>query len=141
MDGKENEEDAGPIQLIFTDGTVLEIDLVPDGESVEYKWKIKEEEKESGWFKIDLTDKKPFIQLRDMKILDYDELLFGTIEGWQESIVIAGIGFQFENGMSLIYYNAGDFAKVYINEMPPAFDGQFKLVWKNGKFQDIKTGN
>jgi hypothetical protein len=141
IDGQENEEDAGPVQLMFTDNSILEIDLIPDGESVEYKWKgkgeVEEEDKKTDWFRIDLTDKEPFSQLQKMKILDYDQLLFGTVEERLESFVVAGLGFLFENGMSLVYYNAGDFAKVYVNEMPPAFDGQFKLVWKSRKFKDI----
>lgn len=145
IDGEENEEDAGPFQLMFTDDSILEINLVPDGESVEYKWKgkreVEEEDKKTDWFRIDLTYKEPFSQLHKMKILDYDQLLFGTVEERPESFVVAGLGFLFDNKMTLVYYNAGDFAKVYVNEMPPAFDGQFKLIWKDGKFKNIKAGD
>jgi len=145
IDGEEDEEDTGPVQIMFTDSSVLEIELVPDGESVEYKWKgkgeVEEEDKKTDWFRIDLTAKEPFFQLQKMKVLDCDELLFGTVKERPESMVVAGIGLRFENGMSLVYYNAGDFAKVYVNEMPLPFNGQFKLVWKNGKFEDIQTGD
>lgn len=48
------------------------------------------------------------------------------------------ITLQFENGQSLVYYNAGDDAQIYVDEMPPAFVDTFKLIWKEGIFEDIK---
>ncbi len=144
IDGKENEEDAGPVQLEFTDGTVLEMELASDGESVEFTWKdksiVEEENKEADWFRIDLTEKEPFNQLRAKKVMFVDYLLFGAIEDSKEDMVVAGLGFCLEDGLSLVYYNAGDFAKVYLNEMPPPFEDSFKLIWKHGTFGDIING-
>ena len=141
IDGKENEDDAGPVQLIFTDDSILEMELVPDGESIRYKWrskgKIEEDDEKTDWFKIDLTDKASFHHLTKTKVIDLDELLFGAAKEAPESLVVAGLGLQFENGSSLVYYNAGDFAKIYVDEMPPPLNRQFKLIWKNGAFEEI----
>lgn len=141
IDGKEDEEDAGPVQLIFTDNTVLELELCSDGESVVYHWRskaeIEEEDNKTDWFRIELIDREPFIKLQKAKVKNFDQLLFGTVEESYETMVLAGVGFQFENGMSLVYYNAGDFAKIFVNEMPPPFDEQFKLIWKERAFGDI----
>lgn len=133
IDGQENDEDLGSLQLIFLDGSVLELELIGDGESVDYNWKEKEENL-GDWHSIDLTSREPFVDLIGNNISEFDELLFGTIEDKPIQMVVAGIGFKFGNQMSLVYYNAGDFAKIYVNEMPPAFTDQFKLIWKKRIF-------
>ena len=139
--GKEDLDNAGRVHLLFTDNSVLELDLAHDGESIEYKWRseieVEEEEKLTDWFRIDLTNKEPFMQIIEQRIIDYDELLFGTNEEALETMVVAGLGFKFENGMSLIYYNNADNSKLFFNEMPPPYPEHFKLVWKNRVFEDI----
>jgi hypothetical protein len=141
IDGIENDEDAGPVQLEFNDETVLEIELVPDGESVDFSWKKKrtteEEDEKTDWIRIDLTNREPFNLLRGNKIIGADDLLFGTIEEKKEAMVIAGYGIQFDNGHTLVYYNAGDFAKIYVDEMPKSFPDTFKLIWDKGIFNEL----
>ncbi|RYD79720.1 MAG: hypothetical protein EOP53_09200 [Sphingobacteriales bacterium] len=135
IDGEENVDDAGVLQMEFSDGTVLELELKPDGESVSYNWKdlekTEEEDKTTGWFKIDLSNRNPYNNLIRKKIKFSDDLLFGAKEESEDKLVIAGFGFQFEDNQTLIYYNAGDFAKIYVNEMPTKFEDTFKLVWRN----------
>ena len=136
FDGIENEDHSGPVQLEFLDGTVLEMDLMPDGQSVEFTWKdiqiITEEDKKSDWYRIDLSDKKPFDRLIRKSVKTSDDLLFGTFNEKKEEMSIAGFGFQFENGHTLVYYNDADNAKIYVDEMPPIYTQSLKLVWNKG---------
>ena len=142
IDGQENDEDAGSVHLEFTDGSVLEMELVPDGESVVFNWKeketLKKEDEKTDWFRIDLSERKPFYQLCGKKVIVADGLLFGAKDEKKEDMVIAGYGFQFEDGGKLVYYNAGDYAKIYVNDLPPLLPDTFKLVWKNGIFEEPK---
>ena len=78
-----------------------------------------------------------FDRLRENKVNAADDLLFGTIEDKKEDMVVAGYGIQFENGHTLVYYNAGDFAKIYVDEMPKSFTDTFKLIWNNGVFEEL----
>lgn len=139
VNGKKNEEHAGPVQLEFHDDSILELDLVADGESVQFNWKEREvvsiEDLKADWFRIELSERKPFSNLCDERIVNSDLLLFGAQEDKQEEMRIAAFGFLFEKGNTLVYYNDGDDARIYVNELPPAYPDTFKLVWKKGIFE------
>ena len=133
IDGTENDEDAGPVQLTFKDGTILGMELVPDGESVRYSWKDQQTTfKEPGWIRLDLSERVPFGPLCGQQICSNDILLFGNHFEKKADMVVAAYGFRFKDGQSLVYYNAGDFAKIYVNEMPPDLGDRFVLMWDQG---------
>ncbi|WP_143017188.1 hypothetical protein [Catalinimonas alkaloidigena] len=137
IDGEE-EEDAGIVQIEFSDGSVLELDLVSDGESIAIKWKnrqssIEESQLDKG-FKILLTERSPYCQLKGRKVVHTDELLFGAIEQELDEMVIAGVGLLADDGSLLVYYNGGNYAKLYFNQHPPSLGNPFKLQWRHGGF-------
>ena len=65
-----------------------------------------------------------------------DNLLFGAIVAKKEDMVIAGYGIRFDNGHTLVYYNDGDDAKIFVDEMPKPFIDTFKLFWEYGNFEE-----
>ena len=133
IDGIENEADAGAVQLAFHDGSILEMELVPDGESVRYTWKTQQVAfKESGWMRLDLSERRPFASLCGQRIHANDILLFGDYFEQKADMLVAAYRFQFEEGQSLVYYNAGDFARMYVNELPPDPGEQFVWMWEEG---------
>ncbi len=131
IDGVENNEDMGPLEIEFSDGSVMTISLVSDGESVEYSISQHKSEKilcqNCEWERVVLSYEQPFSQAVGMRVLGTNTLLFGTND--DEDFVIAGYRLKLENNNILVYYNAGDFAKIYWNDVPPKLPHPFLLKW------------
>ncbi len=138
IDGMENEDDHGPLEFQFTDGTVLTLELISDGESVKYTITKRLPSKLIGqgseWNRIVITDSNPFLRAIGSKIAETDNLLFSANGS---NSTISGYGIKLKNKNFIIYYNAGDFAKIYWNSLPPKLSQPFMLWWENEKFKKI----
>ena len=135
IDGTENDEDLGPLEIGFTDGSFLQIELIGDGESVTYAWRDHRPPVLSAesceWERIDLHTAPPFNELVGQRVTTVDILLFG-ISG-EASRVIAGVGIYTDQNRSIVYYNGGDFAKIFLGGDPPPLPKGFNLAWKSGR--------
>jgi hypothetical protein len=129
IDGEQNLDDLGPLELKFETGETLLLHLGPDGETIEFELSSvnSTELTVNGctWIRIDLSKESNFGSLCGQKIVSIKAIYFGFDLGRDE--VLAGLTFNFESESSLTYYNAGDFAKIYVNELPPVLPDPFYL--------------
>ena len=138
IDKIENEDDQGPLELIFSDGFILTLGLIPDGESATFTWNNSVPEKITDqnceWERIFLTNSQPFSSALNDIVIEVDTLLLGDSES---SDSIAGFGLKLEKENTIIYYNEGDFSKIYWNTFPKKLPSPFYLKWKNGRLKKI----
>ncbi len=138
IDNLENEDDHGPLELLFSDSSVLTLGLLPDGESAKCTWSNKQPDKlidqNCEWKRIFLSKTQPFSEALNDTILEVDTLLFGD---GKSSDVTAGFGFKLKKGNTIIYYNKGDFSKIYWNSLPEKLPIPFFLKWKESCFKEI----
>lgn len=129
IDGKLNEEDLGPLELQFEDGRTLQTWLADDGQSLEVNLFPSAPPDLNGqggpWPRIDLSLHAPYLSLLRQEVAAVRYLCFG-VRG-ERTEALAGLEFHFRSGMSLTYFNAGDFAKIYVNERPPDLSEPFYL--------------
>ena len=132
IDGIENDEDMGPLEIEFADGSVVIISLVSDGESIEYNFSPSKSNRllvqDSEWERVILSDKHPYSYAKSRCVSHTNALLFST--EYDKKPVIAGYRLKLEDGNSIVYYNAGDFAKIYWNDIPPKLPRPFNLKWE-----------
>ncbi|MCF6314443.1 MAG: hypothetical protein L3J39_18485 [Verrucomicrobiales bacterium] len=119
LDGKVNDEDFGPLQLEFGDGSALAVFLMPDGESVAFtelkKPKGTIHDEATAWPCVDLGNGSPFSKAIGLSIESVQSLIFG-MRG-QNDWVICGYVFRLSGGHMISYYNEGDFAKIYFDHI------------------------
>ena len=133
LNGQQNEEDLGPLEIVFTDGSSLTMALVSDGESVCSEFTERQPNKlfaqNTEFQRVTLTNKEPFAKAVNSKVASIDILLFSS---QRDSVdVVAGYRVNLENGHTIVYYNSGDFAKIYWDSLPPSLPSQFILKWES----------
>ena len=109
IDGVPNDEDAGPLQLEFADGSKTVLSLVPDGENVTAETTALQFSPET-WFRIELSSEDSWAHLINQTVTGCDEWI------WDREIR-TGWRIWFDD-QSLCYINAGDYAKIEINSQP-----------------------
>ena len=129
IDGAPNDDDLGPLELVFDDGSALHLSLVSDGESIRFDWHESPPThlvaQNSEWERVYLSQAPPYSHAIGGLIATVDLVLFGVVG--QAERVVAGCVFRLSTNHHLVYYNAGDFAKIYIDEMPPCLGAEFEL--------------
>jgi len=134
IDGVENDEDLGPLEVGFTDGSFLQVELIADGESVAFAWRDHQPRSLSAenteWQRISLHTSPPFNLIVGQVVTSVDLLVFGA--AGEPPDVIAGVGIYTDQNLSIVYYNAGDFAKIYFDADPPPLPSEFVLRWQSG---------
>lgn len=133
IDGEQNFDDLGPLELVFQSGSTIQLRLVSDGESIDFRlFNTRPPDllgQAGNWPRVDLTLHPEYQRLCQQKLGGIDGIYFGyRPEGIE---VLAGLIFNFESGDSLAYYNAGDFAKIYLNASPPTLPEPFYLAVRN----------
>jgi len=150
FDGKPDDEHAGPVEFEFTDGSTLQINIEPDGNSVRYSWlpiRFPDPARgEEGWKRVVLTDSEPYSVLIGQQVTAVDVLRFRSVgEGisWISTSVPAGYGFKFGNGHTLAYFNCWDDAKIVLDDDPWQLRDEYGLedgyAWKSGNVFDVAS--
>ena len=137
IDGEPSLDDLGPLELVFESGSSLQLRLASDGESVELQLSPTRQNELLGqggaWPRVELSNDPKFSHLCGQMLVAINAIYFGSDSGGDETL--AGLIFRLGSGESLTYYNAGDFAKIYINEVPPPLPEPFYL-----RFVDTLVG-
>jgi len=132
IDNEENEDDQGPLEIVFQDGSVLILSLESDGEKIKYKSHNTAEKslvaQNTTWERVPLTERAPFSSAIGESIIRVSPILLGVHD--ENAFSLAGINLHISSGDILTYYNAGDFAKIYWNKSPPELTEPFVLINK-----------
>jgi hypothetical protein len=129
IDGYPEDEDIGPIEFIFSDKSTLHLEIGDDGESVSSKW-VQFNNNTIGWRNHLLPRHNlPSGKFEDQTIIETDLLYFGLLENSRDKDIVVGYGFKLVNGLVIIFYNAGNFAKLYFNGFPPDLPNECVLRW------------
>lgn len=131
FNGTPDEEDDGSLEISFSDSTFLTLRLASDGETVKATVEALpliepfyiDEGAHCSWQRIVLTDDKPWSIFRNSRMVAIDAL----IDRWQKlpsnNESVTGWVLRFETGNFITYWNCGDNAKVFFNELPPPMEG------------------
>ena len=126
-------DDIGEIELIFSSGTAICLNLQSDGESVNIRngkliipkgFNISEEETAS-WEKLSLDKASCFI---GKEVISITQMIDHHID--QKTDVISGFKISFNDQSYFIYYNCGDEAKFLINKFPCYAGEGIETRWK-----------
>lgn len=140
IDGEQNLDDLGPLELVFESGSTLQLRLVSDGESLEFRLSPARPSDLLGqggvcpWPRIELSQHTEYRRFCQQRLIGIDAIHFGFHPEESDpevSEVLAGLIFNFESGDSLAYCNFGDFAKIYINASPPPLPKPFYFSVRN----------
>ena len=129
IDGIPNDDDMGPLEIAFEDGTAVQTSLISDGESVTFKLydgtppSLKDQNSE--WRRVVLSNVPPYNAALGVAIITVEALLFGIDR--RRKRAVAGYIFALSNGHYLYYYNAGDYAKIYFDSFPLRLPDGFSL--------------
>ena len=114
-------DDIGEIELVFSSGKTVCINLRNDGESINVRneemiipkgFKISEKETAS-WEKLNLEKALCFI---GKEVASITKMIDHYID--QKTDVTSGLKISFNDQSFFVYYNCGDEAKFLINELP-----------------------
>jgi hypothetical protein len=121
IDGVPNDEELGPLELEFNDGSTVVLSLVHNGIDVTSDSTPLIFSSDT-WFRIDLTGEEEFQRIIGLKVTRCDQWIWDgeARTGWR---------FWFDE-QTLCYLNAGDDAKIEINTSPlfPAIGCHWQVI-------------
>lgn len=138
FDGEPQEEDAGALELLFEDGTRVTLHTANDGQSVlasegklalpvsfvmtEWKGQPRYE-----WEQVALTEQPGWAHLAESDLIAVEAM--ASVWAGRGAEVRTGWRLHFSTGDFLLYLNAGDDAKLYLNALPPLWPN-VATVWR-----------